>query len=488
MYERFEIIPFLNRLSEAPQNGRVHILGKQAEWCLDIVDGRVVFSAHSLQYLRTLETALPSLGYEAALPVYWRLIHYLYRRHPNDQGLETLNWTSKVMGALVHHKALTLKQAESVLFKLTEDAIESLLGLELAAVTWHPLPKELWHVATAGAPISSMLSYVSQRLRAWQPVCDRIYSPHQRPYCENTEELYQQVPQGLLSNQMLGALARLMQGSTIRQLAQSVKQDEAKLAQLLYPYIQHRVIKLWSPLSPFDRLPWLPGAKLPEILPTADTAVSSQTEQPSARLVPHNPPPSPQKLTAKQPPTVTQGEVTNYPSSASPANSNGLTTKRYSSAVDGSSTNSLNANNPGSRSSIKRSSTGKQSRYLIVCIDDSQAMLEKIESYLDPEHFELKTIIDPVASVSKICSTRPDLVLMDVSMPSINGNSLCQILKRSYMFKDVPIIMISSNASPLNKATAQSAGATDYLEKPFSKMQLMNVLETYLETQLDGSG
>ncbi|MEO1182965.1 MAG: response regulator [Cyanobacteria bacterium J06636_28] len=68
-------------------------------------------------------------------------------------------------------------------------------------------------------------------------------------------------------------------------------------------------------------------------------------------------------------------------------------------------------------------------------------------------------------------------------MTSINGNSLCQILKRSYMFKDVPIIMISSNASPLNKATAESSGATDYLEKPFSKLQLLKVLETYLEIQ-----
>ncbi len=476
MYERFEIIPFLNRIIESPGNGRVHILGKQAEWCLDIVDGRVVFGAHSLQYLMTLETVLPSLGYEAALPIYWRLVQYLYKRQPHDQGLEALNWTSKVVGALVQHKTLTLKQAETIVVKLVEDAVESLLGLELATVTWHPVPQELWHVTTAGTPVSSLISYVSQRLRAWQPVCDRICSPYQRPYCENMDALYQPVPQGLLSHQMLAALARLMQGATIRQLAQAVKQDEAKLAQLLYPYIQHRVIKLWPPLQPLDRLPWLPGEKLPET--TSAGADALQTEQLPVRQVANNQPLSTNGLTAKQQSSTAHEITTNK----QPPVTNGLATKHYSSPTNGLSINPPSVDNLDSKRLIKRSSTGAQSRYLIVCIDDSQAMLEKIESYLDPEHFELKTIIDPVASVSKICSIRPDLVLMDVSMPSINGNSLCQILKRSYMFKDVPIIMISSNASPLNKATAQSAGATDYLEKPFSKMQLMKVLETYLET------
>ena len=145
-------------------------------------------------------------------------------------------------------------------------------------------------------------------------------------------------------------------------------------------------------------------------------------------------------------------------------------------------TKPLSASGLDKRSSNNTKSRDAKSRYLIICIDDSQAMLEKIDSYLDPDLFELKTIIDPVASVAKICAMKPDLVLMDVSMPSINGNSLCEILKRSDRFEDVPVIMLSSNVGALNKATAQSSGATGYLEKPFSKTQLMKVFETYLRT------
>ena len=48
------------------------------------------------------------------------------------------------------------------------------------------------------------------------------------------------------------------------------------------------------------------------------------------------------------------------------------------------------------------------------------------------------------------------------------------------MFKQTPIIMISSNTNAINKAKARAAGATDYLEKPFSKAQLLKMIEVYL--------
>lgn len=463
MFEQFEINYFLHNAIASTQNGRVHIIGKDVEWCLDIVDGRLLYAAHSLQYLTTLETILPSLGYEAALPVYWRLVRSdLYKRQIGDRGLNTLDWTGKVVGALIRYGALSLQQAENTVSRLAEDAVESLSGLDRATVNWHPIPENLWYETIQGVDIITLTDRLSARLKLWQSVCDRISSPHQRPYCDTPADLHQSVPQGLLSHHMLATLARLMQGASIRQLAQAVKQDEAKLAKLLYPYICHRVIKLWPPVQPLDRLPWLPEAKQQTALVSTSTAapVASSPPAPSpsaSGLAPGNLVATSRRLLAHR--TSTTSDLDNN----SPAPDN----KKL-------------VHQPASSLLSKRSSTDAKSRYLIICIDDSQAMLETIDSYLDPDRFELKTVIDPVASVSKICAMKPDLVLMDVSMPSINGNSFCQILKRSYMFKDVPIIMISGNASPLNKATAESSGATDYLEKPFSKSQLMQVLETYL--------
>ncbi|MEM1239701.1 MAG: DUF4388 domain-containing protein, partial [Cyanobacteria bacterium P01_H01_bin.26] len=259
MYEQFEVTSFLHKIVGSPRNGRVHIVGKDIEWCLDILDGQVLFAAHSLQYLAALETILPDLGYEALLPFYWRLTELdLFRRQIDHCGLEALNWTSKVVGALVQYNTINLDQAEKILAKLTEDAAEALLGLETATVSWFPFPEEHWYSKTDGLSLISLIDSLTKRLQGWHPLCDRISSPHQRPYCDTPSDLYQSVPQGMLSHEMLEALTRLMQGSSIRQLALAVKQDELKLAQLLYPYIEHRMIKLWSPIQPLNRLPWLP--------------------------------------------------------------------------------------------------------------------------------------------------------------------------------------------------------------------------------------
>ncbi|NET37152.1 MAG: response regulator [Cyanothece sp. SIO1E1] len=116
----------------------------------------------------------------------------------------------------------------------------------------------------------------------------------------------------------------------------------------------------------------------------------------------------------------------------------------------------------------------------IVCIDDSQAMLETIQRYLGSEGFDVVTVENPMESISTLFSMKPDLILMDVSMPGINGNRLCEILRRSSVFKQLPIIMVSGNTSILDKAKAESSGATDYLTKPFSKADLIAIIETHL--------
>ena len=461
MYESFEAISFLKEILESRQNGRVHITSENVEWCLDVTDGKLVFAAHSLQYINAVETTLPSLGYETLLPVYWQLLKLkVYRRQGEHTGLESLNWTSKIVGAFVQYNLIEVEQAGKILAKLAQDAVEALLGLESAKIVWYPFPEQLWHATVQGTDIAPLTTHLSERLKIWQSISDRICSPHQRPYCESLDDLYQVVPQGGLSKQMLESLVRLMQGASIRQLAQTIKQDEAKLAQLLYPYVVQQTIKLWPPLPPLDRLPWLPTKQqqslelMPATVGDSNAPVVDNSFEP----------------VAAEPIAVGNGTV----------QKNGATTNTWSLTKDKSDSNELkNSAFPKNGSGIVRP------RHLIICIDDSQAMLEKIESYLDPSHFELQTIIDPVKAISKICNRKPSLVLMDISMPTISGNSLCSILKRSYMFKDVPIIMISSNTGALNKAKSQVSGAAGYLEKPFSKSQLMELLDTHLKLKIN---
>ena len=75
---------------------------------------------------------------------------------------------------------------------------------------------------------------------------------------------------------------------------------------------------------------------------------------------------------------------------------------------------------------------------------------------------------------------RPDLILMDVTMPEINGYKLCDLLRDSVMFRNTPIVMVSGHRGIIDKARAKIAGATDYLTKPFTRDSLLAMVERYM--------
>ena len=117
----------------------------------------------------------------------------------------------------------------------------------------------------------------------------------------------------------------------------------------------------------------------------------------------------------------------------------------------------------------------------IVCVDDSPTILKEIQRFLNQEKFEIIAIDDPIQAVSKIFRIKPDLILLDITMPKINGYKLCGLLRNSEYCNDTPIIMVTGNTGFIDKARAKIAGATDYFTKPFTQEGLMNIVETHLK-------
>ncbi|MDJ0510964.1 MAG: diguanylate cyclase [Crocosphaera sp.] len=124
--------------------------------------------------------------------------------------------------------------------------------------------------------------------------------------------------------------------------------------------------------------------------------------------------------------------------------------------------------------------TTQQKTYKIVCIDDSPTILDMIKAYLSSDQFEVITVAQPTQSLPCLFEFKPDLILIDFSMPGINGNKLCRIIKGSSFFKNIPIIMISGNEKMLTPENMETAGATDYLAKPFTKEVLLQMINKYL--------
>ena len=127
-------------------------------------------------------------------------------------------------------------------------------------------------------------------------------------------------------------------------------------------------------------------------------------------------------------------------------------------------------------SSFSKGFTNQSTKvWKIVCIDDSESMLSIIGSYLGSEDFQVTLIQDSMRALMKITSIRPDLILLDIGMPNVDGYQLCSLIRKSSILKDIPIVMVTGNKGLIDRARARMAGATDYITKPFMQSDLLKM-------------
>lgn len=117
----------------------------------------------------------------------------------------------------------------------------------------------------------------------------------------------------------------------------------------------------------------------------------------------------------------------------------------------------------------------------VMVIDDSNTIRKSAQVFLASAGFETIPVEDGFDALSKIMEEVPDLIFIDVLMPNLDGLQTCQIIKRNPMFKNLPIIILSSKDGEFDKAKGLMMGANDYLIKPFSKISIIKVVQDYLE-------
>ena len=128
---------------------------------------------------------------------------------------------------------------------------------------------------------------------------------------------------------------------------------------------------------------------------------------------------------------------------------------------------------------VKKTSISKKT-YKIVCIDDSPTMLNEISKFLDDKRFSIITINNSTQALLKIIEIKPDLILLDITMPNINGYQICSLVRKFTYCRTTPIIMVTANKGLIDRAKARLAGATDYMTKPFSQDDLIKMVFSYL--------
>ncbi|AFY56023.1 response regulator containing a CheY-like receiver domain and a GGDEF domain [Rivularia sp. PCC 7116] len=118
--------------------------------------------------------------------------------------------------------------------------------------------------------------------------------------------------------------------------------------------------------------------------------------------------------------------------------------------------------------------------YTIVCVDDSRAVVNAIKMYLDDNLFCVVGINDPLKALMQVVRLKPDLILLDITMPTLDGYELCSLLRKHSSLKETPIIMVTGKKGIINRVKAKMVKASDYITKPFQKKDLLKVIFKYI--------
>jgi two-component system, chemotaxis family, response regulator PixG len=118
--------------------------------------------------------------------------------------------------------------------------------------------------------------------------------------------------------------------------------------------------------------------------------------------------------------------------------------------------------------------------YTIACIDDSPTVLQAIHSFLDDSNVSIVMINDPLKALIQIVRCKPDLILLDVGMPNLDGYELCSMLRRHSSLKTIPIVMVTGHTGFIDRAKAKLVGASGYLTKPFTRPELVKMVFKFL--------
>ena len=117
----------------------------------------------------------------------------------------------------------------------------------------------------------------------------------------------------------------------------------------------------------------------------------------------------------------------------------------------------------------------------ILVVDDEPDVVSLLETTLKAEGFNVLTAYDGIAALDLCATERPDLVLLDLMMPMMNGYELCEQIKANPLTKNIPVLCISSAHTPEARAQCFRAGAAELLKKPFFPAELVAQIGRHLK-------
>jgi len=120
--------------------------------------------------------------------------------------------------------------------------------------------------------------------------------------------------------------------------------------------------------------------------------------------------------------------------------------------------------------------------YRILVVDDEPTLVRLMEFILAKQGHTMLVATNGEDALAKVKSERPDLILLDIMMPRIDGYEVARLIRADDEIKETPIIMLSAKAQEDDIARGLEIGVNEYITKPFAPDRLVQVVNDYLST------
>ncbi len=116
----------------------------------------------------------------------------------------------------------------------------------------------------------------------------------------------------------------------------------------------------------------------------------------------------------------------------------------------------------------------------VMVIDDSKTIRRTAETLLKKAGCEVVTATDGFEALAKIADEKPSIIFVDIMMPRLDGYQTCALIKNNQVFRNTPVIMLSSKDGLFDRARGRIVGSDQYLTKPFTKDELLGAIREHV--------
>lgn len=116
----------------------------------------------------------------------------------------------------------------------------------------------------------------------------------------------------------------------------------------------------------------------------------------------------------------------------------------------------------------------------VLIVDDEQDIVESLQFVLEAAGFECHCAYNGEEGLNLAREILPDLIILDVMMPKINGFKICRLLKYDSKYRNIPILMVTARSQMEDKQIGEETGVDEYITKPFELDEIVEKVKGYL--------